>query len=105
MFCAKCVWESFPFKDQKKWLSGFDAKKKLIQRILVLSSYKNQSSIMVRFEDEDENTWSIRTNLYFVTIGNMLKENNTLTVSSILEMDKKRNANSDPIGFIEKKQK
>ena len=105
MFRAQFVWETFPFKDQKKWLSGFDAKKNLIQRILVLSSYENQSSIIERLEDEDENSWSMRTNLYFVAIGNILKENNTLTVTSILEMDKKRSANSDNIGRIQKKQK
>ena len=76
MFHAKCVWETFPFRDQKKWVSGYDAKKNLVHRILILCGCENDNSVMVRFEHEDEDTWSTRTNLYFDKIGAMLKEKN-----------------------------
>ena len=48
--------------------------KKLVHRILLLNGYENDDSSIVRLHHEDEETWSIRTNLYFERIGAILKE-------------------------------
>ena len=103
--CANIYWETFLFKNEKEWISGYKSKKEVVDQILLMSGIGNDHSSLVRTEYEDEDTWGTHTCSYFDKVATFLNKNNLFTVKAVFEMDKKQSAINDIIDCREKKRK
>ena len=105
MWHANIRWETFPFKNEKKWVLGYDNKKDVVDQILWMSGIGNDHSGLIRAEYEDEDTWDTRTYSYFDKVATFFNKNNLFTVTAVFQMDKKQAAINDIIDWSEKKKR